>query len=512
MPGTRFRRLALALVLAWPTTAQIIEPPKLYVPPTATSNSEWPQKGRTPQGPSSARDFAPDGTPLEKWRFEIQEPDVFRGAPIVGQGIAFLASNERIYARAAADGRAIWSQPIREPASTPVRVALLAHDDGALYAASNSQLSAYDAGTGRLRWALPLDRPVLRTTTGGRTTSFTSYYKSHPIVDKGRLYVNDSQGLQVVDLSNPSAGLQLLFAKQPLPGIPPSVAVDWFFETPRVVDGIVYLLGAQQYDLYAVDAASGALLWKESAGAGAGTDHPQVMVGNELVYVTSQKEVRALDRFSGRLRWDHRFSSTLLGIPVGLAGLNQRVYVLHSSCQLFAFDEITGQLIWQQALPRIAGRCNALSVSHNMLFVQVKASNTPSLPPVIQGVRDDGYGATFRWNLSVNESGQPAVASGLIFVGGQNGVLNGVVAPLGAGHRSFVALAPQGRVEYPTPPPTTRNPFVPILHIPEYFGTGSLPASGNEMDRLLTTKELLYLEQPLGEVVLRLEPYSDFGK
>jgi len=163
--------------------------------------------------------------------------------------------------------------------------------------------------------------------------------------------------------------------------------VKWTFRTgaavissPAIANGTVYV-GSSDHNLYALDAASGALRWKFATG-GRVTSSPAVAAGR-VYFASFDSNLYALDAASGALVWtfttagERRFSGrhlhgaepaaevvpdpfdVFLSSPVVVAGL---VYFGSGDGNVYALDAISGKLRWKfhtdnviHASPAVAG-------------------------------------------------------------------------------------------------------------------------------------------------------------
>lgn len=173
-----------------------------------------------------------------------------------------------------------WSVALSGPASYPViaggRAFVLA---GAPPSGSGygTTLHALNLADGRTAWG-----PV--------ALSGTYFWAGHAY-DQGRLYVLNYDGLlRSFDAATGAAGWSVQ-----LPG------QYAFSSPPTAVDGMVYVGGAGSGGtLYAVDAASGALLWTAPVANG---DHSSPTVSPDGVFVAYPCQVYKFARLSGRLLW-----------------------------------------------------------------------------------------------------------------------------------------------------------------------------------------------------------------
>ena len=108
--------------------------------------------------------------------------------------------------------------------------------------------------------------------------------------------------------------------------------------SPAVVNGVVYV-GSDDKNLYALDATSGALLWKYTTG---GSVSSSPAVANGVVYFGSyDNNTYALDATSGALLWKYTTGNRVSSSPAVANGV---VYVGSWDNNLYALDAATGTL------------------------------------------------------------------------------------------------------------------------------------------------------------------------
>jgi len=130
----------------------------------------------------------------------------------------------------------------------------------------------------------------------------------------------------------------------------PSVAV--------VANGIVYVAGANG-GLYALDAATGAQLWKSG-----GSSAPAVADG--VVYVGSRDgNVYALDAETGAVRW--KAPTGIVESPISVAG--PFVYAVATDGHVAAIDTVAGVVKWTTPPFGSGYRLSAPAVADGMIFV-----------------------------------------------------------------------------------------------------------------------------------------------
>ncbi|MCD4847879.1 MAG: PQQ-binding-like beta-propeller repeat protein, partial [Candidatus Aegiribacteria sp.] len=194
------------------------------------------------------------------------------------------------------------------------------------------------------------------------------------------------------------------------------------FPTPVIVDGIVYYPSDHGNDtLYALDAATGELIWKYRVGA---TDDA-VTVKNGYLY-TASDSLWCLDALTGERIWangDADYSGSTPAAVDNSVYCGRRDEYLDIS-YVYCFDAATGTEIWADTLSGNTASC--LTVWNGMVFIPTcmgplyaLEANTGS---IIWENTDsyDGY-----WDSS------PVVVDSLIYIGGNDGKMRAIDAITG---------------------------------------------------------------------------------
>ncbi len=115
--------------------------------------------------------------------------------------------------------------------------------------------------------------------------------------------------------------------------------------TPVVVDGAVYV-GSDDNHVYALDSATGAMLWEYDTG---GSVQYSPFVSGGLVYVGAMGDggygVHALDATSGEQAWVAGVYYPY-GAEFAVTVANGRLYAPGASGEFYALDASTGELLW----------------------------------------------------------------------------------------------------------------------------------------------------------------------
>ena len=199
------------------------------------------------------------------------------------------------------------------------------------------------------------------------------------------------------------------------------------FPTPVIVDGIVYYpsnLGTDS--LYALDAATGELIWKYRVGY---TDDA-VTVKNGYLYIASDS-LWCLDASTGERIWATAAADGGGSTPAVVDG---RVYCGRNDnwpqriSSVRCFDAYTGVVIWSDTLSGVLGSC--MTVWNGMVFIPTNYCNheTPlyaldANTGSIIWENTDSYGGY--WDSS------PIVVDSLIYIGGHDGYFRAIDAITG---------------------------------------------------------------------------------
>ncbi len=136
--------------------------------------------------------------------------------------------------------------------------------------------------------------------------------------------------------------------------------------------------------LFALDQRTGRERWRFLTPARFGP----VSVGQDAVYVPSDRGLFAVDRATGRKRWQARFSpsagdtATVAGETIVFAGSD----ITSGRTGVFALDAASGALRWRVDLPRAAGARTGTAAANSLVFISLwdapeedSASGTPTL-------------------------------------------------------------------------------------------------------------------------------------
>ncbi len=313
-----------------------------------------------------------------KWRFRTK--GMIFSSPSVLNGVVYVGSTDgNLYAIRVSDGSLVWKFATKGPVNSSPAVS-----DGLAFVASlDGSVYAVDASSGQLRWRFKTDGERRFTAPG-----------IHGIIPRTEL--------------------------MPDP-------FDVFLSSPVISGGTLYI-GSGDHNVYALDAASGALRWRFATG---NVVHASPTVSNGIVYVGSwDRYFYALDAKSGAVRWkfqtgDDRQIYNQVGIAGSAAVSHGLVYFGCRDSFFYALDATTGTLRWKQdhhgswvvASPAIAGDTVYFTTSDEKVFWAVDAT-TGAVRFTVP------YGA-FAFS-------SPSLAGGLAYFGTFDGRLYAVDAGTGA--------------------------------------------------------------------------------
>lgn len=151
------------------------------------------------------------------------------------------------------------------------------------------------------------------------------------IAEYGNLYISTARGLYALDAST---GAQKWVYPTEMP----------LGHSPTVVDGVAYV-GGFDHKLHAVDAYSGDLLWKFSAGAGFDTNP---LVVGDLVFAGNRDgffyAVYTQGAQQGKLAWKYKTDGP---IHFSAAYKDGTVYFASNDSYAYALEGATGDLVWK---------------------------------------------------------------------------------------------------------------------------------------------------------------------
>jgi eukaryotic-like serine/threonine-protein kinase len=307
-----------------------------------------------------------------RWRFPTKARIV--SSPAVAGGAVYVGSYDgNVYAVSEADGTQIWKYATNGPVNSSPAVA-----NGLVFVSSlDGRVYAIDARTGAQKW---------RFATGGER----------------RFTAPGIHGIMPRDETMPDP-------------------FDVFLSSPAIAGGTVYV-GSGDHNVYALDAATGALRWKFTTG---NVVHASPAVADGVVYVGSwDRDFYAIDAQTGTLRWkfatgDDRTIYNQVGIQGSAAVADGTVYFGARDSHFYALDARTGTLRWTHdergswvvGSPAVSDGAVFFTTSDEKKFFALDARTGAerfSVP----------YGA-FAFS-------SPSIASGVAYYGSFDGLLYGV--------------------------------------------------------------------------------------
>ncbi|MDQ3870270.1 MAG: PQQ-binding-like beta-propeller repeat protein, partial [Chloroflexota bacterium] len=264
--------------------------------------------------------------------------------------------------------------------------------NGLLYVTSeDGTLSALEASTGTIAW---------RVSEGTRTYSPAA-------VAGGRVYVSWENGSVAAYSASTGSSIWKVDAGATDPS-PVTVA-----------DGRAYVAAGS--NAYALDAATGATVWRTTLPNDWGWGAPAVAAGHVHLHLRG-RSVQTLDAATGAFLWSAPVaeSSSADSAPAVVNGV---VYVVGSGaqCLLYAFKASTGALLW---------RANASSEVDPEGDCDYDANDGPSAAVANGVVYSGGWGTSAfdattgarRWYATGSRVSSPVVANGVLYESADNGL------------------------------------------------------------------------------------------
>ena len=251
-------------------------------------------------------------------------------APVVGQGLVFVAADGMIFAFQASDGAPAWSRLSCSGVGT-VEPALGAQ---ALFVGDGGgDLAAYDPATGSQIWC--------RDESGSITSA--------PAVDGNTVYITNGESVVAVDQLTGSQRWRFT----PSDFSPVT-------NTPAVFGERVYVTGGNS--VFALARTTGQQLWRTDLELQLNISAPSVAGGT--VYVGGQ-HLYALHGSDGSLLW----TQGIVGSPVSMPAIaHGKVFVNSQDAQfgLWAFRADNGAFLWRNRMPEES--LATLTVANGVIF------------------------------------------------------------------------------------------------------------------------------------------------
>ncbi len=285
--------------------------------------------------------------------------------------------------------------------------------NGIIYVGStDGNLYAVDLESGTQRWKF---ETKVRVTSSPAVSAGMVYFGSYD----GTFYALDAASGQMKWKFQ--TGGERRFAARHIHGIQPAAETmpdpfDFYLSSPAVWNGAVYF-GSGDGNVYAVDAASGALKWKFKTGD---VVHASPAIADGVVFIGSWDSFfYALDAATGKEKWrfktgeDHEIYNQV-GIQSSAAVSDGVVYFGCRDSNFYALDVATGQKKWTFnnkgswviASPAVHDGKVYFATSDSALFYALDAR---SGAPV--------FSLKFKWPMFSS----PALAGSMLYMGTHEG-------------------------------------------------------------------------------------------
>jgi outer membrane protein assembly factor BamB len=177
--------------------------------------------------------------------------------------------------------------------------------------------------------------------------------------------------------------------------------------SPAVVNGVVYF-GSGDNNVYALNASTGGLLWKQANG-GSGAFSPAV--ANGVVYIGDGGSISALNAGTGALLWRYAsivsFVSFLSASPPAVE--NGVVYFGTIDGYVYALNASTGAKLWSTIIAD--GVYSSPAVANGVVFI----SGSSSVENTLHALNANTGAQLWSSKVGPNE-GTVAVANGVVYV------------------------------------------------------------------------------------------------
>jgi outer membrane protein assembly factor BamB len=317
-------------------------------------------------------------TPAVRWTFQTEGHVI--ASPAVASGVVYVGSTDRyFYALDAASGALKWKLKTGARIASSASVA-----DGVAYFESyDATLYAVDAATGTQRWKF--------STTGEKRFAAPHLHGALPVAET-----------------------------MPDP-------FDFYLSSPVVWHGVVYL-GSGDGNVYAIDARSGALVWRFATG---NVVHASPAIADGVLYIGSwDRYFYALDAGTGALRWKFATGAdpdihNQEGIQSSAAVADGIVYFGCRDSNLYALDARSGALVWRYdnhgnwviGSPAVADGVVYWATSDSGIFHATEAKTG-----------EDRFTLDFKhWPMFSS----PAIVGDMVYLGSHRGRLYGINARTG---------------------------------------------------------------------------------
>lgn len=359
----RRRFLSAVAPAAGLVTAGCLEIPDIL---DDTPQADWGSFHADPGNSGFVPGHGPSGTPRISWRSSSWGAG---SNPIIVDGTAFLSvglRHERLQAVDLDAGEVMWEE---ELSADPEQA--LAYHDGLLFVGDRS-INALDVETGETEWfvglrprsGFALDDGILvfgarhgpglrafEADTGDEYWSREAFTSRTPAIHDGRVYIVNTNGLEVLDLDG---GDRLWTSSFDDRGEAP----------PAVTDDIAVI--PTQHGLYAVSPDDGDDRWNlEGRFRTSPAIAEDTVVASGYRADANERAVWGLSKVDGSTQWHVPAEDTWFGHPIVAGGT---VYVTSRDNRLVALDLATGERQWTLSFPWYLGT-PSIAAEHVLLTV-----------------------------------------------------------------------------------------------------------------------------------------------
>lgn len=207
--------------------------------------------------------------------------------------------------------------------------------------------------------------------------------------------------------------------------INPPLSLKWTknlgFETdssPVIVNGILYI--GTTFGIHALDAKTGKEVWRYNTK---GFVKAVPAVSNDILYIgADDNQLYAIDARAGTLKWNN--NKALDGYTSSPAVINNRVYSLPRDGSFYAFDINNGEIVWNTLIGKVSESSPA--IGEGIITFGTDGGD-------IIGLDASTGKEKWRYNTGVTDiKSSPAIADGTVFIGSNDGSLYAISADKGA--------------------------------------------------------------------------------
>ena len=349
------------------------------------------------------------------WSYATAAP--ITGSPTVSGGVAYIGSGDgKLYALDSKTGALKWSYAtgagVNAAPAVSGGVVYFGNDAGTVY--------ALDAATGALKWSFATPSQI----TGAPTVVGTTLY----VASMGNAAGSNGEVRAISTTTGTQLWMQFHYAN------------TW--SSPTVAGGVLYI-GWDDNNLYAYDAATGALKWQATAG---GKLRCVPSVSGGVVYIGSDDgKLYAFDALTGVQKWASQ-TAPVANSPIvrsSPAVSNGLVYVdtgetTPMAGSVYAFNTTTGAMVWNSPMADYA--TSSVAIANGVAYAGSFSHNLYAFDAAV-GTK------LFASSFQLIEGGlpsSPAVSNGVIYIGSLDDSLYAFNIPSGYGITSFVGISETG--------------------------------------------------------------------